>query len=243
MKGKRRDGTVPATCKVTAIWPLVGDLIPDPSRLRESNMPNTSKTPPDAPALVMAGVPAVNNSLFHRIRFSVGDPAAWIDLPSGDGSRQSLLIVRDIEMDRARRHARADQVACPADFPPEGGLSGERDTATAQAVAECLRRSGVTRAVADRTMPLIFAHLIRQAGIELECDLDLGVGERRTKDSTELAYLREAQAMTEEVMLMACRMVARADAGASGVLMHEGQPLTSERVQAAIDVYLMETRV
>jgi len=32
-------------------------------------------------AILRAGIPAINSSLYHRIRFSVGDPAALIELP------------------------------------------------------------------------------------------------------------------------------------------------------------------
>ena len=87
-------------------------------------------------ACVFAGVPAVNRSLYHRIRFLVGDPAALIEWRHADGATESLLIIRDIEMERARRSARADRVACPADYTPATGLSGDRETATAQALAE-----------------------------------------------------------------------------------------------------------
>ena len=67
--------------------------------------------------------------LFHRIRFIAPDAAVIIDFGNG----RSVFIVRDIEMDRARETVRADQVCCAADFEPEGGLSGDRDTALAQA--------------------------------------------------------------------------------------------------------------
>jgi Xaa-Pro aminopeptidase len=143
-------------------------------------------------------------------------------------------------MDRARRHARVDQVHCPADFSPQGGLSGDRETATAQAAAECLRRAGVARVVADRTLPLIYADFLRQAGLAVECDLDLGVLDRRTKDPQELDWLREAQRITEEVMARTCEKIARAAARADGVLLDEGQPLTSERVRAFIDHWLLD---
>ncbi|MBN2477345.1 MAG: aminopeptidase P family protein [Pirellulales bacterium] len=201
----------------------------------------TDSTAPRAgTAIVMAGIPAVNNALFHRLRFRVGDPAALVELP-GDGTRpEAILILRDIEMDRARTHARADRVACPADYTPEGGLSGDRETATAQAVAECLRRHGIERVVADRTLPLIYAHEMGEAGIAVECDLELGVRQRRSKDEQEIAHLRKAQRATEEAMQMACTLVARATARADGVLMADGRPLTSERVRAAVDVWLLE---
>jgi Xaa-Pro aminopeptidase len=190
-------------------------------------------------AVIRAGVPALNCGLYHRIRFAVGDPAAVIELPNGGRSR-STLIIRDIEMERAKRHARADDVRCPADFTPECGLSGDRETATAQAVAECLRRAGVERVVADRSLPLLFAHEIERAGMALECDPEMGVLDRRAKDEQELEWLRDAQRDTEAAIRMACGMIAGADAASDGALRHDGAQLTAERVRAAIDVFLLE---
>jgi len=197
-------------------------------------------SPETPPARIMAGIPAINSSLYWRIRFSVGDPVALVELPGNGSPGQSVLILRDIEMGRAGRKARTDRVACPADYPPEGGLSGDRETATAQAAAECLRRAGVARVVADRTLPLIFAELIRRAGIDVACDLEMGVSERRSKDEEEIAHLREAQRVTEGAMKMACELVASAEAGKGGVLFFGDEPLSSERVRAAVDHWLMD---
>ncbi len=183
-------------------------------------------------ATVMAGIPQSNLALYHKIRFSVGDPCAYIE--TDDGMR--VLIIRDIEMERARKHARADKVYCPADFEPEEGLDGDRETATAQALAECLLRGGITSVTADRTLPLIYAFMMQSEGIELECDIDLGVAERRSKDAEELGYLREAQATTEAVMREVCELILGAGADASGTLVHGGAPLTSERVISMIDI-------
>lgn len=192
-----------------------------------------------AAATVMAGIPTTNLSLYRSIRFKVGDPAAIITLPAADGSSERLLIIRDIEMERAKRHARADRVHCPADFEPAGGLSGDRETATAQSVAQCLVSRGIKVVHADRSLPLIFAHFISRAGIALECDTEMGVLERRSKDPQELDWLREAQGATERAMRLACETVARAKAAADGTLVHEGTALTSERLRSIIDIHLL----
>ncbi|MCA9247812.1 MAG: aminopeptidase P family protein [Planctomycetales bacterium] len=191
-------------------------------------------------AVIRAGIPAINKSLYHRIRFSVGDPAVLIELPQGEGRVESTLILRDIEMKRAREQARADRVACPADFAPESGLSGDRETATAQAAAEFLRRASATAVVADRTLPLIYAHQLQAVGITVVCDLELGVADRRAKDEQEIEFLREAQHATEGAMEMACRLVGKAQANADGSLAFDGAPLTAERIKTAIDVWLLE---
>lgn len=199
-----------------------------------STSPATSRR-----ARLAAGIPAVHSSIYWRIGFSVGDQVVLIELPKGDGT-EATLILRDIEMGRARQFARVDHVACPADFVPAGGLSGDRETANAQAAAECLRRAGVTHVTGDRTLPLIFVDYARQAGIAVDCEPDRWVNERRQKTPEEIAYLREAQRVTEGAIQLACRLIARASARADGVLMHEGAPLTSERVRAAVDHWLLD---
>lgn len=190
----------------------------------------------NAHATVMAGIPQTNLALYHKIRFQVGDPCAYIE--TDDGMR--VLIIRDIEMQRAREHARADRVYCPADFEPDGGLDGDRETATAQALAECLLRGGIDSVTADRSLPLIYAFMMQSAGIELECDIDLGVAERRSKDSDELAHLRAAQAVTESVMREVCELIFASEADATGTLVHEGRELTSAWVTSMIDIAFLK---
>lgn len=190
-------------------------------------------------ATIMAGIPTRNMALYHRLRFAVGDPVALIELDESPGPT-TTVILRDIEMERARVQARVDHVACPAEYAPAAGLSGDRETATAQAAAEFLRRRGVTRVTADRSLPLLFAHLLAAAGIEVACDLELGVTARRAKDAQDVEHLREAQRVTEQAVELACGLISRAVADRRGALIHDGQPLTSERVRQAIDVFLLE---
>jgi Xaa-Pro aminopeptidase len=190
-------------------------------------------------ACLSAGIPEINSSLYWRIRFCVGDPVAIMELPTPVGT-ESVLILRDIEMGRARRAARVDRVACPADYTPEGGLSGDRETATAQAAAECLRRAGVTQVTAHRSLPLIFAEVVRRAGIDVDCDTEMWVHERRQKTAEEVDLLRESQRVTEGAMRMACELIASAQVGRDGRLLHDGQPLTSQRVRAAVDHWLLD---
>ena len=185
---------------------------------------------------VLAGIAAHNATLFHRLRFVAPDSAVIMDFADG----KSILIVRDIEMDRARKKVRADAVRCAADFEPAGGLSGDRDTALAQAAAECLRRAGETTVTVDRSLPYLYAHFIQLAGIRIEYSADLGVIGRRTKTPGEIEHLRHAQKITGEAMSFACRMIANAGPNENGILHHDGEVLTSERVRTLITAFLNE---
>ena len=63
-----------------------------------------------------AGAPAHNPWMLHAVPFAVGDPAAFITFPG----RGRVFILREIEMDRAKRANVADFVHSPKDFAPAG---------------------------------------------------------------------------------------------------------------------------
>lgn len=182
-----------------------------------------------APAIarIMAGIPDQNASLFRRIGVPLGDPAAWIELDS-----RRIALVRDLEMDRVLRAGHADEVTCPGQHPPPAGLSPDRETATAEAVAQLLRAAKVERIHADRSLPYIFVWHLEQAEIEVLYDQEMGVLDRRTKTSLEIESLATAQRTTEEVMRIVCETIAHASAAADGTLRHAGDLLTSERIRS-----------
>ena len=185
---------------------------------------------------LLAGIASQNATLYHRVRFLVPDSSVIIDFADGN----SVFLVRDIEMDRARKEAPADRVCCAADFKPESGLSGDRDTALAQAAAECVRRSGETEVTVDRSLPYLYAHHLQDAGIGIKYSEDFGVIERRSKAPEEIEHLRHAQKITGEAMTYACCTIARAAPNTDGVLQHDGEVLTSERMRAMITAFLIE---
>jgi len=194
--------------------------------------------PTDQRPTIIAGVPSSNMTVYHRIRFKAGDPAVVVTL----ADNSSTLIIRDIEMDRARARIKVDRVTCPKDWAPANGepLSGDRPTATAQAAAECVVRAGLKEIWTDRTLPMIFAHHLQQRGVALRYDPDLGTRQRRQKDAQEVEWLRHAQKTTEGAIEMACRMIAGATAGKGGALMLGSEPLTAERVMSEIDIWLLK---
>ena len=191
--------------------------------------------PNNTDAQLLAGIPVDHGSLFLKVGIAVGDPAAWLSI--GD---QTIVIVRDIEKDRASSVGTADRYACPADFAPAEGLDADRVIATAQAVAECFGREGVTRVRTDRWLPFVFAWHLMQAGMELELDAELGVLDRRVKDEAQLQALARAQQVTQRSVEFACQLIARSAANGEGILQHQRSDLTSERVQAAIAHFLLD---
>ena len=179
------------------------------------------------PSTILAGFADKNASLYRRMQVPLGDPAAWIEIEA-----KKIALVRDLEMDRVRQRSTADTVTCPAEHAPADGLDADRETATAQAAAVLLRGQQVARVRTDRSLPYIFAWHLQQAGIAIDYDAALGVVDRRQKTEAEIDALAAAQAVTEEVMRILCETIAHADVSADGTLMHQAQPLSSERLRA-----------
>ncbi len=50
---------------------------------------------------ILGGIPQHNCSIYHCIRFLAGDPVAYLSFPAAEGKTRTVLIIRDIEMDRA----------------------------------------------------------------------------------------------------------------------------------------------
>ena len=127
-----------------------------------------------ATATIRAGISYHNADLYHLMGLGVGDPAAYLQVTDESGATRTILIIRDVELDRAREVCTADEINAPAPYTPEGGLSADREVATAQATAECLHRNGVSEVRGDRSLPLSFVHVLGEAGLQVSCDLDLG---------------------------------------------------------------------
>lgn len=154
------------------------------------------------------------------------------------GGDDDLLVVSALELDRARAEGRAATVADRADL----GWQDGRDLlgSWAEIGARVLTDRGAAGARTSALVPAGLAESLREAGVDLELDRALFVGERRRKSATEIEWISRAQAAAEA----ACRVVI-ADLGSArsdpeGWLVLDGRPLTSERLLARCQAVLQE---
>lgn len=96
-----------------------------------------------------------------------------------------------------------------------------------------VERFGVRRAVVPDGFPLRLADVLRAAGVELTVDQTFFDDRRRVKSEAELAGIRRAQHAAETGMAAARELLRRAEPGDGG-LVADGEPLTVERVKAAL---------
>ncbi|QAU12043.1 aminopeptidase P family protein [Halorubrum sp. BOL3-1] len=155
------------------------------------------------------------------------------------------VLVGGLEYGRAKAEATADTVERHADYDYEyGGREARNDM-----YARFVRDKGVESVSMPPRGPIGTADALRERGVDVAVDTDDRLREvRAVKTDDEIDEIREAQRANEAAMraaedLIAGADVADGDAAAGdvdpGVLIHEGEPLTSERVAEEIEVTLL----
>ncbi len=167
--------------------------------------------------------------LRHELPIPVPDPFLYVEK---DGVKHAVISSMEIP-----RLAESGGIQCHAleefgmDELIAQGLS--RDSMIDQISVRAVRELGVTRAVVPYFFPLELADLLRAEGVELTVDRGRFQERRRVKSEAELDGIRRAQAAAEAGMAAARDLLRKAET-ANGTALLEGEPLTSERIKAAV---------
>jgi Xaa-Pro aminopeptidase len=153
------------------------------------------------------------------------------------------VLVSGLEYGRAKTEAAADTVERHADYDYEYGGRDDRYDMYAQFV----REKGVESVTVPPRGPVGTADALRDRGIDVSVDGDDTLRTvRAVKTDEEIDAIRTAQRANQAAMRRAESLLAEADVAAAGDdaetgrLLHDGDPLTSERVATAIEVTLLE---
>ena len=156
------------------------------------------------------------------------------------------VLVSGLEYGRARKEATADSVERHADYDYEYGGREERY----DMYAAFVRDKGVESVSMPPRGPVGTADAMRDRGIDVTVDGDDRLrAVRAIKTDDEIDAIREAQRANEAAMRAAEALIAGSDVAADSdsdghgvapnTLLHDGEPLTSERVAEEIEVTLL----
>ena len=166
-----------------------------------------------------------------------GAPDPFQTLVTADGVH---LLVSGLEYGRARTKARADSVTNTATYDAQhlfteyGPFEGQ-----ARIIAAFLAEYDIETVAVPVDFPAGLATLLNGVGISVEIDTEGAVQAlRAVKTDAEVDAIRAAQRSNERAMEVAETMIAAADVK-DGVLHHDGEPLTSERIKTEIEITLL----
>jgi Xaa-Pro aminopeptidase len=180
--------------------------------------------------VLVIGDPARSPELRHEVPLGVLDPFVYLER---DGARH--VYAPAMEVDRIRGVA-PDATVHPLEEIGIDELYAQDLTLLElrlEWAARACAHAGLARAAVPAGFPGAHLDRLRHAGIELAVDQSLFDERRRVKAGPELDGIRRAQRAAEAGLAAGLALLRESENG-DGVLWLEGEPLTVERVKAAM---------
>lgn len=173
-------------------------------------------------------------NLYYATRFIAPDPFLFVEIKG-----ERLLVMSDLEMDRARHQASVDQVLSYSEFERRAKAELSHESGPMDVVHMLLRERGVEQILVPSNFP--FGHTLRlqELGYRLESKKEPFFEQRVIKTTEEVLHIETSQRATEQAVAAAHDLLRRATPR-EGILWVDDEPLTSEHVKKLINVRLME---
>jgi len=168
--------------------------------------------------------------LRHELPLTVPDPFLYVER---DGARH--VVLTSFEIDRVREVPGSPEPHANEEFGYDELIAKglPRDEVMLEVAVNACRALGVTEALVPWTFPVKLTDRLRETGVKVTPELDFFQDRRRVKSVAELAGIRRAQSAAEAGMDAARDLLRRAEPNGAGLVV-DGEPLTSERIKAAI---------
>lgn len=175
-----------------------------------------------------------DSNLYYATRFIAPDPFIFLEVKG-----ERILIMSDLEFDRARSQATVDRVLSYSEFERRAKRQGVADPTPVDIVHLFLKKRNVETLVVPANFPFVHAARLQELGYRLTAKRDPFYERRALKTSEEIRYIEETQRATEEAVAAAMTALRRSTIK-QGELWLDGERLTSEWVKKLINVKLME---
>jgi Xaa-Pro aminopeptidase len=168
--------------------------------------------------------------LLYATRFWAPDPFIFLQ---HNGKR--TLVLSDLEIDRARKQARADEFVPYNELEKEIQGKSTKTPPYEKVLGHFLRRRGIRSAIVPANFPLGYARELSAKNIQLQPTNGSFWPRRQTKSNEEVKYLQQAFRITEAGMARGMEVLRSSRKGPGKKLRWFGKPLTSEILRAEID--------
>lgn len=175
-----------------------------------------------------------DSNLYYATRFIAPDSFIYMEIKG-----ERLLVMSDLEMDRARAQASVDRVLSYSELEQKAKAQGIKNPTTVDIVHVVLKEFKIRRLSVPANFPFIHATRLQELGYSLKPKRDPFYEQRVVKTADEIRHIETAQRATEEAVAAAFETVRRATIE-GGWLHLDGEVLTSERIKKLINVKLME---
>jgi Xaa-Pro aminopeptidase len=196
-------------------------------------MKRAAAAPPEVATLFIAAS-ELDSNLYYATKFIAPDSFIYMEIKG-----ERLLVMSDLEMDRARAQASVDRVLSYSELEQKAKSQGIKDPTTVDIVHVVLKEFNIRRLSVPANFPFIHATRLQELGYSLKPKRDPFYEQRVVKTADEIRHIEAAQRATEEAVAAAFETVRRSTIE-RGWLHLDGEILTSERIKKLINVKLME---
>jgi Xaa-Pro aminopeptidase len=168
--------------------------------------------------------------MLYATKFFVPDPFIFLEQ---NGKR--TIVLSDLEIDRARKQAKADEIVSFSRVERELQGSQKKTPPFEKVMSHFLRKRGVRSAVVPANFPLAYAEELATQKIRVRATNGLFWPNREAKSDEELRQMRRALSITEKGLARAMEVLAASKMGPGKKLSWSGRTLTSEILRAEID--------
>ncbi|MCS6896894.1 MAG: Xaa-Pro peptidase family protein [Nitrospira sp.] len=196
-------------------------------------MKPTASFPSDTATLFIAASEQDSN-LYYATRFMAPDPFIFLEIKG-----ERLLVMSDLELDRAKSQATVDRVLSYSEWERKAKRQGIQNPTAVDVVHLLLKKRHITKLVVPANFPFIHAARLQEMGYSLTAKRDPFYERRAVKTAEEICHIEETQRATEEAVAEAMAALRRSSIK-RGELWLDGERLTSELVKKLINVKLME---
>ncbi len=176
----------------------------------------------------------VDADLYYATQFLAPDAFVFLRTKA-----EKILLVSDLELDRARGHAQVDTVLSLSRYQHRARRNGIESPTPLDALHQLLQERGIKTLLVPRTFPIEAADHLRNAGYRISFPSGSFFPRRECKTPDEIDHIRQVQRHTEAAMHTAIAAVREAEVQ-DGVLYLNGAPLTADVVKRLIALSLME---
>jgi Xaa-Pro aminopeptidase len=173
-------------------------------------------------------------NMLYATGLSVGDPFIYLNF-----GRQPLIVMSDLEIDRARRQAPQCRTVSLSAYQQKLRRDGVKFPGFAHVVREILRERKTRRVTVPENFPLGLARELKRLGIKLKTQAGF-FPQREFKSADEVRKISAALMMAEVGMAEGMEVLRRSKIGRNRKLIYHGLPLTSEKLRAVIDCAILQ---
>jgi Xaa-Pro aminopeptidase len=193
---------------------------------------STEPAQPDARLIVAASENDAN--LYYATRFLA--PDAFVFVWSED---EKILLMSDLEVDRARAKAQVDTVLPIRVYEDRAKAAGIARPGVVDAIHAFFAERRIRRVVVPGGFPIEHGDALRARGIEVQVRPEPFLEERLVKTPAEVASIQHAMRRTEAALGQAIDAIREAEVS-DGVLRWRGETLTAEVLKRLIAVRLLD---